>query len=171
MITLFDNVTVNFSNMGEFVSSGEWIHPEITTPTHELIVVTKGVVYIEEDDKRYELLPGDVICLKPGIVHKGYKKSEGVKFFWLHFYCNDYDKIGVYYKKAPVAYNYSAFFRQLNHQASCSLDNELIECKLISFLMEVKNGEIGKNKLFFDMKDNDIYIHLLWVQHILGNFE
>ncbi len=37
--------------MGLFSSDDVWIHPEITNQTHELIFVTKGIVYIEEDEK------------------------------------------------------------------------------------------------------------------------
>ena len=81
----FDDAFIDFSNMGLFVGGENWIHPETANKTHELIFVVKGQVFIEENSVFHELNPGDMICLVPGIVHKGYKKSSGASFFWLHF--------------------------------------------------------------------------------------
>jgi len=151
MIIIDDKTHIEFSNMGEFIGEGEWIHPEISTKTYEIIFVTKGDVFLDEDGVKYDLAPGDLICLKPGLVHKGYKHSSGVRFFWLHFFAEHYDEIGVYKHKASDDYNYSAFFKQLCHLATLDADKALIECKLVAFLLDIKRGAIGKNKLFSDV--------------------
>lgn len=72
---------------GLFTSEKEWIHREVTKDTYEIICITKGTVYIYENNKYYELRKDDVLVLSPNVMHKGYKISEPpVSFYWLHFY-------------------------------------------------------------------------------------
>lgn len=83
----YDISDISFSNGGLFTSSGEWIHSERIIDSNELIVVTNGTVYIEEDGNRMELEKGDFCILRKGVRHRGYKKSaDTVSFYWLHFY-------------------------------------------------------------------------------------
>ena len=49
MITIDENASMNFSNMGLFVGEKGWTHPHIRTATHEIIFVVKGSAYIEEN--------------------------------------------------------------------------------------------------------------------------
>lgn len=153
MIILDGNATLDFSNMGLFIGGNDWSHPEIANKTHELIYMVKGEAYIEEDGNRFVLVPGDLVCLKPGLTHKGYKESSGVSFFWLHFFAENYERYGVYFKKMPDPYNCSALFKNLNHLAKTRADKSLIESKLLAFLLEIQSGDDSQNKLFHDVSE------------------
>lgn len=75
-----------FDIIGEFCSADNWIHPVRTTDNYELIFVTDGEVFIEENGTRYELYRNQCILLEPGIVHGGWKTSRvPTSFYWLHF--------------------------------------------------------------------------------------
>ena len=149
----FDDAFIDFSNMGLFVGGENLIHPETANKTHELIFVVKGQVFIEENGVFHKLNPGDMICLVPGIVHKGYKKSSGASFFWLHFFAGNYPRFGIYKTALPDLYNCSALMKNLNHLAKTQKDKVLIESKLLSFLLETKNYGEKENKLFHDVSE------------------
>ena len=72
MINLDSNKII-YDYMGLFTTDDNWIHPTSTESTYEIIYVTNGNVYIKEDDICYDLAKGDLIILKPGISHYGYK--------------------------------------------------------------------------------------------------
>jgi len=148
----FDNgISLDFMNMGLFIGGDAWIHPEISTPTYELIFVTSGEVYIEEDGKYYHLTKGDLICLRPGVIHRGYRETNGASFFWVHFFAGNYDKIGVWLYHADDPYNYSLFFRQLGHLAREQSNKHLVECKLCELLFEIARSRSNQSKLFYDI--------------------
>ncbi|PWM71680.1 MAG: hypothetical protein DBX59_08040 [Bacillota bacterium] len=153
MITLNRKTTIQFSNMGLFVGGAGWTHPETATATHELVFVVKGEVFLEEDGERHALKEGDVLCLKPDTVHKGYKKSDNCSFFWLHFYADAYEDIGVYRARAEDFSSALVLFKELNHLASLQGENELIECKLLGFLLQLNSRRQMKSKLFSDIAD------------------
>ena len=150
MIVLNNDVKVVFSNMGLFSSSEPWRHPEVATSSYELIFVTEGVVYIEEGGVEYTLRAGDLFCLRPNIVHKGIRESKNVSFYWLHFYAANYDSIGVYHMQAKNPRQCALFFKELNHLATIAASQELIECKLLAFLYEMRETPQSSNKLFSD---------------------
>ena len=84
-----NNTKIEFNYMGLFTTKDEWIHPEACEKTFEIIFVTDGTVFIEEEKNQYELRKGDLIVLKPQTVHKGYKTSTGkTSFYWIHFNMN-----------------------------------------------------------------------------------
>ncbi len=153
MLKIDEQAMLQFSNMGLFVSDEEWMHPAIANPTHELIFVTKGVVYIEEGGKRYELTEGDLLCLRPEIMHRGYKKSSGVSFFWLHFWAENYEYYGVYREKLSDAYNGFVLMKQLNHLSTIGASGTLIESKLLAFLSDLKHLNAEENKLYHDVRE------------------
>ena len=75
-----------FNGGGKFSSSGPWIHGQRIIESHELIVVTKGTVYMAEGDREFTLRPNDYLLLHPDLPHKGFKQSEEpVEFYWIHF--------------------------------------------------------------------------------------
>ena len=153
MVNLDENTFLDFSNMGLFVGGEDWIHPETANKTYELIFMLKGSAFIEEDGEKTELRPGDLICLKPGVVHKGYRRSSGTSFFWLHFFASGFERFGVYRKKISDPYNCTTLLKNLNHLAKISADKALIECKLLAFLLEVKNSDGRDNKLFHEISE------------------
>ncbi|MBE6694345.1 MAG: helix-turn-helix domain-containing protein [Ruminococcaceae bacterium] len=76
---------LNYSHSGRFTSVGDWIHPHFYLKTFEIIYVTKGEVYIEEDGQQFTLRENDVLLLHPYKNHAGFRYSRGVDFYWLHF--------------------------------------------------------------------------------------
>lgn len=80
----FSNVA--YKHGGLFTSEAAWIHSTRSIDTYEIIVVTKGTVYIREEDTQYVLQAGDYLVLYPGRIHGGTRISESpVEFYWLHF--------------------------------------------------------------------------------------
>ena len=76
---------MEFNGIGLFTTSKDWIHPEKNEWTTELIYVTSGDIYMYEGEEKFELSKGDLLVLKPGILHGGYKVSCGkTSFYWLH---------------------------------------------------------------------------------------
>ena len=148
----FDNgLSLDFMNMGLFVGGIGWIHPEISISTYELIFVTEGEVFIEENGKYYHLTQGDLLCLRPGVLHRGYKETDGSSFFWLHFYSDNYEKLGVWLHHLTDIYNTSLLFKQLGHLSQDPDNRYLIECKLAAFLFDVVRGSTSQSKLFSDI--------------------
>lgn len=55
--------------------------------TFDLIFVTAGTLYMEENNKRYTVDERQFLILPPNRLHKGYKCCDKpTNFFWLHFY-------------------------------------------------------------------------------------
>lgn len=53
----------------------------------DLIFVRSGKLYMDENNQKYVLEPGDYLILPPNNIHKGYKAcDEETMFSWLHFY-------------------------------------------------------------------------------------
>jgi len=76
---------MEFNGIGLFTTTKDWIHPEKTEKTTELIYVTSGCIYMFEGEEKFELSKGDLLVLKPGIVHGGFELSYGkTSFYWLH---------------------------------------------------------------------------------------
>lgn len=90
MVRISDFSLPCFDGGGKFSSKGDWIHSARIINTYELILVTRGTVYIEENGVRYSLRANDYILLHPHLPHSGWRISkEAVSFYWLHFYSDD----------------------------------------------------------------------------------
>ena len=81
---MFENV--KNCGAGKFISNGEWIHPNRIIDSNEIIFVTKGEVYINENGTEYHINPDEILILQPNLRHFGYKVSTDTEFFWLHWY-------------------------------------------------------------------------------------
>lgn len=91
-----DGTVLKFSNMGLFSSKDAWIHPERIIDTFEIIYVVEGNFLMKEDDTIYELKPKTFLILHPFHRHCGVMKSVGaVKFYWLHFRCENFEKLNL----------------------------------------------------------------------------
>lgn len=77
-----------FEYAGLFESAGEWIHPARVEKTFEIICVTKGEVWIAEQEREYCVRAGQVVLLSPYVVHKGTRASREVGFYWVHFHAD-----------------------------------------------------------------------------------
>lgn len=78
---------VRFETAGEFISESSWTHAERTIYNYELVIGVNETVYIREEERDYEIGPGEILLLLPGRRHGGYAVSRpGVKFYWIHFH-------------------------------------------------------------------------------------
>ncbi len=98
---------------GKFISNGEWIHPDRIIDSYEIIFVTKGEVYINENGTEYHLKPDEILILQPNLRHFGYKTSTSTEFFWLHWYGGPNMDSNMKHRKIENPYNISLYFRQL----------------------------------------------------------
>ena len=98
---------------GKFISNGEWIHPDRIIDSYEIIFVTKGEVYINENSTEYCLRPDEMLILQPNLRHFGYKTSTNTEFFWLHWYGGPNIDSNIKHRKIENPYNISLYFRQL----------------------------------------------------------
>lgn len=142
---------LRFSNMGCFNGEEDWIHPTRVLTSYVLIFVIKGEVFLREQAEYFHLRAGDAICLRAGCEHAGYQRSDNAKFYWLHFFAEDYDAIGVYRFRASDVYNYELKLRRMNHLYAIDSDIELLECELATLLLEHRNSQNKKNKLICDI--------------------
>lgn len=70
---------------GKFQSpNDDWRHIARILTDFELMVVTKGTLYISENDAPYEVREGEYFLQAPKTNQKGYKSSN-CSFYWLHF--------------------------------------------------------------------------------------
>lgn len=104
---------LKFAGMGLFDFEGEWIHPQKTEKTYEIIYVVKGCVNIAEGDMYISAKKDDLIILSPNVSHEGFKASDGrTSFYWVHFYA---DKIDLEMPFFSTKFNNAFLFRELNH--------------------------------------------------------
>ena len=114
---MYDNI--NFLNGGNFISRGNWQHPERTINSTEIIIVTKGTVYIALEEREYVLTPGDVLRISPGVRHGGTRLStDHVSFYWLHFNGAEENELPPVYLRPENVSQAELIARQLLHYAS-----------------------------------------------------
>ncbi len=99
--------------VGKFISNGEWIHPNRVIDTYEIIFVTKGEVYINEDGTEYHVKPDEMLILQPHLCHCGYKSSTNTEFFWLHWCGGPSITSDIKHRKIENPYIISLYLRQL----------------------------------------------------------
>ncbi|MBQ7840870.1 MAG: helix-turn-helix transcriptional regulator [Lachnospiraceae bacterium] len=99
--------------VGKFISRGEWSHPDRIIDSYEIIFVTKGEVYINEDGAEYPLKEDEILILQPNLRHYGYKTSTNTEFFWLHWCGGPKLSLNMKHRKIENPYNISLYFRQL----------------------------------------------------------
>ena len=99
--------------VGKFISNGEWIHPDRTIDSYEIIFVTKGEVYINEDGIKYQLSKNEILILQPHRRHYGYKSSSETEFYWLHWYAGPEITPEMKYRRVENPYNITLYLRQL----------------------------------------------------------
>lgn len=71
---------------GKFISDGNWSHMRRSMPVHEIILMLEGEMYIAEDEEKYVVRAHDLLFLKAGHTHYGYRVSDApVSFYWIHY--------------------------------------------------------------------------------------
>ena len=81
---------IKFDECGKFEFERNFVHMRRTMRFNELILMRKGTMYLAEEDELLVVNEGDVVFLKAGRLHYGYKPSEGnVEFYWMHYLTDD----------------------------------------------------------------------------------
>ncbi len=65
--------------------NAEWMHLTRQLYDFELIVVTDGILYIADHDKKFTVKKGDYLLMKPTENQHGYQSSD-CSFYWIHFF-------------------------------------------------------------------------------------
>ena len=91
------SLPVTYIHTGKFEApSPNWIHENFPLLDFELIVITKGTLFISYNNTRYSVSEGEYLLLHP-LEHpfnrrKGFKPSS-CSFYWMHFSCSQYELI------------------------------------------------------------------------------
>ena len=130
----FDNCKIEISGMGLFLSDSEWIHPERTEATYEIIYVVSGEVFIKEAETEHCLTRGNLIILKPHVCHRGFKASHGrTSFYWLHFYCDNFGALPIS-DRVFESFENSRLFKEILHRWVSKTN--LMHCEiLLSYIL------------------------------------
>lgn len=169
---MFENV--KYISCGNFISDGEWIHPDRCIDSYEIIYVTKGCVYINENGINYVIGKLEFLILEPNVRHYGYLYSSDVEFLWLHW--SGEVKTSNYIKHSKVVNNYEfvLFFKQLLHnRLKKSLDESfdyltrLILNEVYSSNTAFKTNAVAENVALWIKANNCKY---LTVAEISANF-
>lgn len=148
MLTLDNSISISFNNVGLFSTDEKWIHPKRVIKSYEIIYVVEGRIYIDEDDKRYELKKNDVFILRPGKLHYGYEYSEGkTMFYWIHFKTENPERL---LPNIGVVSNFFMYqlFKQLLHMDVINTPNYIKDIFLTYILAEysLSNGLMSEKK-------------------------
>lgn len=81
------SLPVRAKNAGFFVSPGHGIHPDRVISSHELILVRRGRLVMQEEKRRFEVMAGQALLLWPGRRHWGVEDYQpDLAFYWIHFH-------------------------------------------------------------------------------------
>ena len=112
---------------GKFVSTGEWIHPDRTINSYELILVVKGTLYICENSVQYQLSKGEVLILHPNLRHYGYKTSTDTEFFWMHWHNGPEISADMKHRKVEDTYHIIVYLLQLLRSRTLQNPQEILD--------------------------------------------
>lgn len=128
---------IAFSFAGFFQSRGEWIHPRKEEKTYEIIYVTEGEVYMKEGEKDICAKAGDLFLLEPEVCHFGTRVSEGVSFYWIHFFADGKDI--AFEDRFFSGFENAYIFKELLHYNNLpNIPEYLVNALLIRILCEMR---------------------------------
>lgn len=119
--------SVFYRGAGKFISHGEWCHPNRTINSNEIIFVTEGTVYINEDGKEYPLKKNDLLLLEQNRNHFGYKSSTDTSFYWMHFVGGPEIDRSLKHQSISEPYNLSLLLKQLLHYRCANNPKESLD--------------------------------------------
>lgn len=128
----------------------------IMPETFDLIFVTSGTLYMEENDVRYTVKAGQFIILPPKRLHKGYRCCDtATNFFWLHFYttgtfeCTEnpvYDKN--HKQKANYQFQKEPFHISLPQYGTLTLEQQSQMADCMNAIVQVRIDKKQPKKAF-----------------------
>jgi AraC-like DNA-binding protein len=79
---------LKFFKCGFFVGDPGWIHKsKINNADYELMIVTKGTIYIQIEHKRYSIHKNECIFVPAKSFHFGYQPTNcHTEHYWMHFF-------------------------------------------------------------------------------------
>lgn len=140
--------------------AGDVHESRVLSEVFDLIIVTKGTLFIEEDDYQYSLQKNDYLILLPGHRNRGYRPClEETHFCWIHFtttghYQKNYTTKGHKQKKM----NRQRFYQRDDFSIFLSneghLDGETSNHvqEIIRTISEVQINNKIRKKTFFESK-------------------
>ncbi|WBW99165.1 AraC family transcriptional regulator [Oceanirhabdus sp. W0125-5] len=78
------NIIPKVRYIGHVTYNFPWTHFERSIDEFILYIIESGEMYIEEDNKKYHLLPGDCFLLEPNKLHRGFKEAC-CSYYFIHF--------------------------------------------------------------------------------------
>lgn len=151
--------TVRYVYSGKFVSRGTWKHEERVIDSYELILVTKGKVFLTVNGVERVLTPGDVLRIDPGMPHGGTRPSaEPISFFWIHFQTDCPEELPPHCFRPENAAQAELLCRQLLHYANTEgYPPESRDCLLRLLIMELKAEHLravgASGRLYSEIKE------------------
>lgn len=80
---------IKYHMSGKFIAdSDQWTHYSRSLTDYELMLVTEGILYIQDENKQYVVNKGEYLLMEPCTLQKGFKKSR-CSFYWLHVWYED----------------------------------------------------------------------------------
>jgi len=169
IFTYHDKTTLDFAWSGKFQAPVEnWMHLSRNLSNYELMVVTDGILYIANEQKKYAVSPGEYLLMPPTPKQYGYRESS-CAFYWLHFESHSleekHDGATSHTLQIPP---YGTLFspdrviilmKQLQDSARRYHNNSLNTALTLSILGEIscqmqnKSKEKQQNQLFNDITD------------------
>lgn len=129
---------------GKFMLEDGFCHMRRTMNHNELIYMTEGEMYICVDNKNfYTVKKGEMLFLKAGLLHYGYKPSEGkVSFFWFHYLSEDEADCNLIPHFTPSRSSYIAeLYNQLFRYSQTS--KEAFNCAATLLVYEVRMESVA----------------------------
>lgn len=103
LFTINTNFFPRTSYMQRNIYPDTWSHFPRTPKEYMLFLIRDGILYLKEDDVSYELHPGDVILLEPGLTHVGYRAAF-VDFYFIHMPAETFSKLALSSQEAVSRY-------------------------------------------------------------------
>lgn len=151
--------SIHFIHGGKFISRGKWQHPQRTIDNTEIVIVTKGTVYIALDGREYTLTPGDVLRISAGVPHGGTRTStNNVSFYWLHFSGAEECELPPVYLHPENIAQAELIARQLLHYANTEgypqeCVDYLIRLLIIELNTENLRATVSNHRIFSAVKE------------------
>jgi AraC-like DNA-binding protein len=84
---------VRAHNAGLFISRGIGTHPKRILNSYEILFVDTGTLSLWEEDRHFDIGPGESLLLVPGRKHGGAADfPPDLRFYWIHFDISDSDE-------------------------------------------------------------------------------
>lgn len=140
--------------------------------TFDLIFVSTGALYLEENGQKFSVEPGQFLILPPDNLHKGYKPcAADTAFSWIHFYTT-----GSYsYSESPISYvstkmNKHKYYKKDTFYISLPqygrIDKSLHDVlkSLMDDISQVKIDKYQNEKLFYSSTISQIQYQQLFLK-------